>query len=48
MGILFVPMFVAGLIMMKRSPDLLRKRLNAKEEQPEFHPVYITTHLVSY
>ena len=35
MGILFVPMFVAGLIMMKRSPDLLRKRLNAKEEQPE-------------
>ena len=35
MGILFVPMFAAGLIMMKRSPDLLRKRLNAKEEQPE-------------
>ena len=35
MGILFVPMLVAGLIMMKRSPDLLRKRLNAKEEQPE-------------
>ena len=35
MGILFVPMFVAGLIMMKRSPDLLRKRLNAKEEQAE-------------
>ena len=35
MGILFVPMFVAGLIMMKRSPDLLRKRLSAKEEQSE-------------
>ena len=35
MGILFVPMFVAGLIMMKRSPDLLRKRLNAKEKQLE-------------
>ena len=31
--ILFVPMFIAGLIMMKKSPDLLRKRLNAKEEQ---------------
>lgn len=34
-GILFVPMFIAGLIMMRKSPDLLRKRLNAKEEQPE-------------
>ena len=35
MGILFIPMFIAGLIMMKKSPDLLRKRLDAKEEQPE-------------
>jgi len=35
MGILFVPMFFAGLIMMKKSPDLLRSRLNAKEEQAE-------------
>ena len=34
-GILFVPMFIAGLIMMKKSPDLLRSRLNAKEEQAE-------------
>lgn len=33
--ILFVPMFIAGLIMMKRNPDLLRKRLNAKETQAE-------------
>lgn len=34
-GILFIPMFIAGLIMMKKSPDLLQKRLNAKEEQSE-------------
>lgn len=34
-GILFIPMFIAGLIMMRKSPDLLLKRLNAKEEQPE-------------
>ncbi len=34
-GILFIPMFIAGLIMMKRSPDLLRKRLDVKEEQSE-------------
>lgn len=35
MGILFVPMFVAGLVMMSRNPDLLRKRLNAKEREEE-------------
>ena len=34
-GILFVPMFAAGLVMMKKSPGLLRKRLSAKEEQSE-------------
>ena len=33
MGILFVPMFVAGLVMLRRSPDLLQKRLNAREAQ---------------
>ena len=33
MGILFVPMFVAGLVMIQKNPDLLRKRLNAKEEE---------------
>ena len=35
MGILFVPMFFAGLVMMAKSPELLRRRLNAKEEQAE-------------
>lgn len=34
-GILFIPMFFAGLIMMKKSPGLLRKRLDAKEEQSQ-------------
>ena len=34
-GILFVPMFAAGLVLMKKNPELLRKRLNAKEEQAE-------------
>ena len=32
-GILFVPMFVAGLLLMVKNPELLRKRLNAKEEE---------------
>ena len=35
MGILFVPMFVAGLVMPAKNPDLLRKRLNAKEQEAE-------------
>ena len=35
MGILFVPMFIAGIILLKRNPDLLRKRLNAKEQESE-------------
>ena len=34
-GILFVPMFIAGIWLMCSSPELLRKRLSAKEEQGE-------------
>jgi len=34
-GILFVPMFIAGLVMMKKSPDLLRKRLDVREKENE-------------
>lgn len=33
MAILFVPMFGAGLVMMAKAPDLLRKRLDAKEDE---------------
>ncbi len=35
MGILFIPMFLAGIVMMFKNPDLLRKRLDAKEKQNE-------------
>ncbi len=35
MGILFLPMFLAGIVMMLRDPDLLKKRLNAKETEKE-------------
>ena len=40
-GILFVPMFAAGLIMMQKKPDLLRKRLNAREEESEQKTVIV-------
>ena len=32
-GILFVPMLLAGVVMMIKNPDLLKSRLNAKEKQ---------------
>ena len=35
MGILFIPMFLAGLVMMAKNPRLLRSRLNAREQQSE-------------
>ena len=35
MGLLFIPMFSAGIVMMLRNPALLQSRLNAKEQQAE-------------
>ncbi len=35
MVVLFVPMFLAGIIMMFKNPDLLKRRLYAKENQKE-------------
>ena len=35
MGILFVPMFLAGLVMMAKNPKLLQSRLDAKEKEAE-------------
>ena len=34
-SILFIPMFLAGLVMMAFDPNLLRSRLNAKEQQKD-------------
>lgn len=35
MVILFVPMFFAGIVMMLKNPELLEKRLDAKEKQKD-------------
>lgn len=35
LGILFIPMFFAGIVMMLKNPDLLKSRLNAKEKRGE-------------
>jgi len=34
-AILFIPMFIAGIILMMKNPALLEKRLNAKEKQSD-------------
>ena len=35
MAILFIPMFIAGVVMLFKNPELLKKRLNAKEKERE-------------
>ena len=46
LGILFVPMFIAGLVMMGKNPELLRKRLDAKEEQGDQKTVILLSGLM--
>ena len=46
MGLLFVPMFIVGIIMMIKSPDLLKKRLDIKEKQGEQKIVIALTGLM--
>jgi len=35
MGLLFIPMFMAGIVLMIKNPELLKKRLNAREKEAE-------------
>ena len=46
MGLLFIPMFIAGIVMMIKLPDLLRKRLNAKEKENEQKQVILFSGLI--
>jgi len=45
-AILFVPMFAVGLVMWKKSPELLKKRLNAREKQGEQRKVVAGSALI--
>ena len=40
-AVLFVPMFIAGIILIFKNPELLEKRLNAKEEENEQKAVVV-------
>lgn len=46
MAILFIPMFVAGIVLMAVNPDLLRKRLDAKEKESEQKSVILLSGLM--
>ena len=45
-GLLFIPMFIGGIILMKKNPELLEKRLNAKEKEKEQKEVVILSGLM--
>lgn len=46
MGLLFIPMFIAGIILMIKDPDLLKRRLNAKEKENEQKSVILLSGLM--
>jgi len=46
MGLLFIPMLIAGFILMIKSPERLRKRLNAKEKEAEQKQVILYSGLM--
>lgn len=45
-SLLFIPMLIAGIIMFMKTPDLLKRRLNAKEEQYEQRMVILVSGII--
>ena len=45
-ALLFIPMFFSGIVMLFKSPDLLRRRLNAKEEEDEQKTVILVSGII--
>ena len=45
-ALLFIPMLFAGIIMIFKSPDLLRRRLNAKENEDEQKTVILVSGII--
>ena len=46
MGLLFIPMFVVGICLMLKNPELLKKRLNAREKETEQRQVIVYSGLM--
>lgn len=45
-GVLFIPMLIVGIILAIKNPELLRKRLNAKEQESEQKSVMLLSALM--
>ena len=45
-GLLFIPMLIAGIVLMIKRPELLRKRLNTKEQENEQKLVLLVSGLM--
>ena len=43
MGLLFIPMFIVGILMMFKDPNLLKSRLSAKEKEKEQKQVVVSS-----
>ena len=48
MGILFIPMFAAGVVLMIKNPKLLKSRLNAKENESEQKTVILLSGMMFF
>lgn len=48
MGVLFIPIALAGIVLYIKSPTLLQKRLNHKEQEPEQRLVVKCSGLLFY
>ena len=48
MGILFIPMFAAGVVLMIKNPKLLKSRLNAKENESEQKTVILLSGIMFF
>lgn len=46
MGLLFIPMFIVGILLMIINPDLLKRRLDAKEQEQEQKEVIVLSGLM--
>ena len=46
MGLLFIPMLIAGIILMFKNPSLLKKRLDAKEKEADQKTVILLSGLM--
>lgn len=47
-ALLFIPMFIVGIIVLVKSPELLKRRLNAKEEENEQKMVILINGIIFF